>query len=132
MAFELIMTDHYIDCKRCVKRKQCELIRIASFLKMKLNPNRLRSLVRDVPIDDSHPLFAYDQRKCVRCGKCVSVCHRLGKSFLDFANRGFEMGVATFDQIPLSQTGCDSCVECVTVCPTGALYLKGEEGTQDG
>jgi len=132
MAFELIMSDHPIDCKNCAKRKECELIKIASFLKMKLQPKRLRSIARDFPIDDSHPLFTYDPRKCVKCGKCVWMCHQLERSFLDFENRGFEMIPATFDHIPLSSTGCDSCLECVRVCPTGALYLKEMGDAKDG
>jgi len=132
MAFELIMSDHHIDCKNCAKRKECELIKIASFLKMKLQPKRLRSIARDFPIDDSHPLFTYDPRKCVKCGKCVWMCHQLERSFLDFENRGFEMIPATFDHIPLSSTGCDSCLECVRVCPTGALYLKEMGDAKDG
>lgn len=132
MAFELIMSDHHIDCKNCAKRKECELIKIASFLKMKLQPKRLRSIARDFPIDDSHPLFTYDPRKCVKCGKCVWMCHHLERSFLDFENRGFEMIPATFDHIPLSSTGCDSCLECVRVCPTGALYLKEMGDAKDG
>jgi len=132
MAFELIMSDHHIDCKNCAKRKECELIKIASFLKMKLQPKRLRSIARDFPIDDSHPLFTYDPRKCVKCGKCVWMCTQLERSFLDFENRGFEMIPATFDHIPLSSTGCDSCLECVRVCPTGALYLKEMGDAKDG
>jgi len=132
MAFELIMSDHPIDCKNCAKRKECELIKIASFLKMKLQPKRLRSIARDFPIDDSHPLFTYDPRKCVKCGKCIWMCHQLERSFLDFENRGFEMIPATFDHIPLSSTGCDSCLECVRVCPTGALYLKEMGDAKDG
>jgi len=99
---------------------------------MKLQPKRLRSLVRDLPIDDSYPWFAYDPKKCVKCGKCVSKCHQIEKAFLDFAYRGFEMTVSTFDHLPLSSVGCASCLECVKVCPTGALYLKDIGDTQDG
>ncbi len=132
MAFELIMSDHHIDCQRCAKRKECELIKTASFLKVKLAPKRLRSLVRDFPIDDSHPSFAYDPRKCVKCGKCVWMCQKMGISFLDFANRGFEMVISTFDHIPLAATGCESCFECVKACPTGALYFKEAEGRENG
>jgi formate dehydrogenase major subunit/NADH-quinone oxidoreductase subunit G len=124
MAFELIMSDHHIDCKNCAKRKNCGLIRTASAMNMPLQPKTLRSLARDLPVDNSHPLFAYDPRKCVKCGKCVLLCQGLGKSFLDFAHRGFEMTVTTFDHLPLSSIACESCLDCVKVCPTGALYLK--------
>jgi bidirectional [NiFe] hydrogenase diaphorase subunit len=130
-AFELIMSDHEIDCQRCAKRKECDLIKIASFLKMKLTPKRLRNLTHDFSIDDSHPLFTYDPKKCVKCGKCIWMCHHLGKSFLDFENRGFEMIPSTFDHIPLSLTGCESCLECVKICPTGALWLKEKGGPKD-
>ena len=130
-AFELIMTDHYIDCGNCVKKKECELIKIAASLKLKIRPKRLRSIVRELPVDDSHPLITFDPRKCVKCGKCVWMCHRKGKSFLNFAYRGFGMIISTFDGIPLSSTECESCLECVKVCPTGALYFK-EGGNKGG
>ena len=131
-AFELIMTDHYIDCGNCVKKKECELIKIASFLKMKLKPKKLRSLVRDLPVDDSHPLFAFYPNKCVKCGKCVWSCQKLGKSFLTFAYRGFEMVISTFDGVPLSSAGCEVCVECIKICPTGSLYFKETRRKEDG
>ncbi len=124
MAFELIMSDHEIDCKNCAKRKECQLTRIAALLKVKLKPERLRSIKRNIPADDSHPFFVYDPKKCVKCGKCVITCERQGKSFLTFAHRGFEMVVSTFDGIPLSASGCEPYLECVEVCPTGALFRK--------
>jgi formate dehydrogenase major subunit/NADH-quinone oxidoreductase subunit G len=132
MAFELIMSDHYIDCKGCAKRNECELIKIASFLKAKLQPKRLKSIARDLPVDDSHPLITFDPRKCVKCGKCLWMCQRLGKSFLTFAYRGFGIIISTFDGIPLSSTGCEVCLECVKVCPTGALYFKEAGSKEDG
>ncbi|MCX8118929.1 MAG: 2Fe-2S iron-sulfur cluster-binding protein [Desulfobacterota bacterium] len=131
-AFELIMSDHHIDCKNCAKRKTCELIRISSTLKWSLRPKRLRSLLRDLPADDSHPLFTFDPKKCVKCAKCIRVCQRLGRSFLDFAYRGFEMVLATFDHQPLSSEACEGCTECVKVCPTGALFFKDQGETEDG
>lgn len=131
-AFELIMSDHHIDCKNCAKRKTCELIKISSSLKWSLRPKKLRSLVRDLPIDDSHPLFTFDPMKCVKCSKCILVCQRLGNAFLDFAYRGFEMILTTFDHQPLSSLSCGSCLECVNVCPTGALFHKKTGESEDG
>lgn len=131
-AFELIMSDHHIDCKHCAKRRTCELLQIASTLRWSLRPKKLRSLVRDLPADDSHPLFTFDPKKCVKCARCVRVCQGRGNSFLDFAYRGFEMVLSTFDHQPLSSLACDTCAECVKVCPTGALFLKGAEAREDG
>ncbi len=131
-AFELIMSDHHIDCKNCAKRKTCELIKISSTLKWSLRPKRLRSLLRDLPLDESHPLFTYDPKKCVKCAKCISVCRSLGNSFLDFAYRGFDMILTNFDHQPLSSLRCESCIECVKVCPTGALFLKETGGIAGG
>ncbi len=132
VAFELIMSDHHIDCKNCAKKNDCNLIKLASSLKVPLRPKSLRSLARDLPIDDSHPLFTYDPRKCVKCGKCVFTCQSLGKSFLDFAHRGFEMMVTTFDHLPLASIVCEACLDCVKVCPTGALYMKETGGIDHG
>lgn len=124
MAFALIMSDHEIDCKNCAKRRDCELIRIAKLLGVKLSPAPLSSIYQPLTADDSHPLFVHDPKKCVKCGKCVITCERLGKSFLTFAHRGFEMRVSTFNAEPLSQVGDEPPLACIEVCPTGALFYK--------
>ncbi len=132
MAFNLIISDHHLNCKPCAKKKGCELIKIASKLKIPLKTTSMKSLARDLPVDDSHPLFTFDPRKCIKCGKCIFTCQRLGNSFLDFANRGFEMIVTSFDRMPLSSLGCDSCLKCVNVCPTGSLFLKEKGNKENG
>jgi formate dehydrogenase major subunit/NADH-quinone oxidoreductase subunit G len=124
-AAELIIADHHVDCKACAKNKNCELQRVAAYLKLKLKPQRLRKTLGELkPIDSSHPLFTYDPNKCVLCGKCVWICEHKVNGTLDFAFRGFETQVSTFDQRPLGESKCDSCQECVAVCPVGALVAK--------
>jgi formate dehydrogenase major subunit/NADH-quinone oxidoreductase subunit G len=75
-------------------------------------------------MDSSHPLFSYDPNKCVLCGKCVWVCQRHGVGAIDFASRGLETRISTFDNVPLVRAKCDSCLECVQVCPVGSLVAK--------
>lgn len=124
-AAELILSTHHIDCGHCGKNKKCELQKIARHLKIKLKPKRLRLLSKDLPVDDSHPLFIYDPNKCVLCGKCVWVCkEKQGVGTLNFAYRGFEMVVTTFNKLPLGEVECNQCGSCVEVCPVGALLLK--------
>ncbi len=123
-AFELLLSHHSIDCRNCAKNRNCELQRIASHLKLKLKSQRFKPIPRSMPIDSSHPLFNYDPNKCVLCGKCVWVCNERGTGAIDFTFRGIDTRVSTFDNVPLIDSNCNSCLECVKVCPVGALVPK--------
>jgi bidirectional [NiFe] hydrogenase diaphorase subunit len=123
-AFELLLTHHSIDCKNCAKNRHCELQNIASRLRLKLKPERFRPVPRSLPVDSSHPLFFYDPNRCILCGKCVWVCNERGSGVLDFTFRGMDTRVSTFGGVPLAETSCTSCLECVQVCPVGSLVLK--------
>jgi bidirectional [NiFe] hydrogenase diaphorase subunit len=124
-GFELLMASHALDCAHCVKNRNCELQQIAHHLKVSLKTRSLRILLRDLPVDDSHPLFSYDPNKCVLCGRCVWVCrNRLKIGAFGFSHRGFQRRVTTFGDEPMSTSNCGECQECIVVCPTGALALK--------
>jgi formate dehydrogenase major subunit/NADH-quinone oxidoreductase subunit G len=123
-AFDLLMSNHAIDCANCHKNKTCELQNIAAKLKFKLKSKRLPTIVHLLPIDDSHPLFIYNPNKCVLCGKCVWACEKEGTGELQFAFRGIDTVISTLGGVPLVQSGCKGCADCVTVCPVGALVLR--------
>lgn len=123
-AFELLLSHHPIDCGNCAKNRNCELQSIASRLGLKLKQKRFRPTARSLPIDTSHPLFIYDPNKCVLCGKCVWLCHERGSGILDFTFRGIDAVVGTFANTPLADSNCNSCLECVAICPVGAFVLK--------
>ena len=124
-AFELIMASHPVDCAHCAANGTCELQQIARHLKVKLKPKRFKKLLRELPVDDSNPLFIYNPDKCVLCGRCVWVCQeRLGIGMLGFAHRGFRRMVTTFGDEPFGNFRCQECGECVSVCPSGALVFK--------
>lgn len=133
-AFDILITHHPVDCSNCAKNRHCELQRIASHLRLKLKPQRFRYIPRSLPVDSSHPLFVYDPNKCVLCGKCVWVCNERGSGVFDFAFRGIDTMVSTFGDIPLIDSSCNSCLECVGVCPVGALVHKNrrDKGEIDG
>lgn len=131
-AFELLISHHAIDCRNCAKNRNCELQRIASRLGFKLKLERLRPIPRSLPVDSSHPLFIYDPNKCVLCGKCVWVCNERGTGAIDFAFRGIDTTVNTFDNVPLIDSSCNSCLECVKVCPVGALVPRDNGSSSKG
>ncbi len=130
-GFELLMASHALDCAHCARNGSCELQKIAHHLRVTLKPKRLRKLERQLPIDDSHPLFIYDPNKCVLCGRCVWVCRqRLGVGVFGFAHRGFERVMTTFGDEPIGDSACEECAECIDVCPTGALVWKDGKETE--
>jgi bidirectional [NiFe] hydrogenase diaphorase subunit len=124
-GFELLMASHALDCAHCPANKSCELQKIARHLGSKLKPSRFRLLRRDLPVDDSNPLFTYDPNKCVLCGRCVWTCRRdVNSGVLGFAHRGFDRVVTTFGDEPIGADRCLDCHRCIEVCPTGALSFK--------
>jgi formate dehydrogenase major subunit/NADH-quinone oxidoreductase subunit G len=122
---ELLLASHPVDCAHCLKNRSCELQKIAKHLGIKLKTKRFRKLERNLPIDESSPLFIYDPNKCVLCGKCVWVCQeKLGVGAIGFTRRGFKRTVSTFQDKPLGESICSQCAECVKVCPVGSLVFK--------
>jgi bidirectional [NiFe] hydrogenase diaphorase subunit len=127
-AFELILSNHPVDCAHCLKSGSCELPKIAKYLRVKLNTKRFRKFLRGLPIDETSPVFTYDPNKCVLCGKCVWLCQEmLGIGGIGFAYRGFQRWVTTFNDEPVGLSECKDRIELVEVCPVGAFVAKNKE-----
>ena len=126
-AMELLLADHPMECKTCVKKGKCDLLQVARSLKVKKPKNYRPFPWEELPVDDTHPVIVFDPNRCIRCGRCVWVCkEKVGHTPFEFAHRGYNMRLMTFLGRPLGETGCTGCGECVEVCPVGALYFKEE------
>ena len=124
-SFELLLSNLPLDCAHCPKSGQCEVQKIARYLKVKLTTKRFKKILRELPVDSSSPEFIYDPNRCVLCGKCVWVCQeKLGLGVIGFAYRGFRRMVTTFGDVPFAQSSCSNCGECVKICPVGAFVFK--------
>lgn len=74
---------------------------------------------------DPHPLIERDAAKCILCGLCVRFCDEyMGINALGLVERGFETVVEPEFGLPLQDSSCISCGQCVAVCPTGALLER--------
>lgn len=135
-AFELIMSNHRIDCGSCLSRKACPLIKISRHLKIRLKPFRVGHINSgNEDIVEDHPCLIYDITKCVRCGKCLHICEKIhGRLYLTFAGRGVDMGISFFGDSDDETIPCARCLACVKICPVSALlsyerYEHSPEGS---
>ncbi len=127
IAIELILAAHPPNCMMCTDSLNCELQSVAQYMGIFLGitEQRLRNLRRNLPVDDSNPLFERDMSKCILCGRCVRACYELrGVGVLSFVSRGKATYIGTAFDRSLADAGCRFCGACVQVCPTRALNDK--------
>ncbi|MEW5920027.1 MAG: 2Fe-2S iron-sulfur cluster-binding protein [Bacillota bacterium] len=124
-AFELLLSDHRLQCGKCPKNRACALQQIARERGLKLKLNRLKPLQREFPpVDDSTAVFACDRSRCVLCGQCVWADQQVAKvGAIGFSRRGLNRTVSTFTGMELADSPCTKCGLCVEACPVGALYF---------
>ena len=74
---------------------------------------------RGYAIDRSHPNIERDPNKCIACDRCARVCGEIqGVGALSVLYR---VGTSAGHGGSLLDTNCESCGQCVTACPVGAL-----------
>jgi NADH dehydrogenase/NADH:ubiquinone oxidoreductase subunit G len=126
-AFELIMSTHRIDCGNCPSSKDCVLIKISKFLKVKLKPVSVEEIQREHE-EEEHPCLVYDHTKCIMCRRCVYRCSRLYEHpYLSVAGRGLEAGISFFGETDSENIPCKDCLACVEECPVSALLECGHQ-----
>lgn len=126
ITMELIMANHHGDCLTCAKNQNCELQTVARYIGVEGEHfDQMRKGQRIVPIDDSNPAYIRDMNKCILCARCIRACHEItGIDAIDLAYRGNATTVSTFGDKPVLLSRCETCGECVSRCPTGALVFR--------
>ena len=73
-------------------------------------------------------LYVRDYGKCVLCYKCVEACgpDHQNTFAIAVAGRGFGARISTEFTVPLPDSACVYCGNCIAVCPTGALMATRE------
>ena len=80
------------------------------------------------PVKIDNDLYIRDYSKCVLCYKCVEACGTDAQNTfaIAVAGRGFHAHISTELDVPLPDSACVYCGNCIAVCPTGALMAKPE------
>ncbi|HRX41364.1 MAG TPA: NADH-dependent [FeFe] hydrogenase, group A6 [Clostridia bacterium] len=117
---ELLLSDHPKDCLTCEKNQHCDLQRLAADLG-----------VREIEYVGEQSTYEQDNSsysifrnldKCVLCRRCETMCNEIQTcGILSGMDRGFETVVGPAFGLPMIDTMCTFCGQCVAVCPTAAL-----------
>jgi len=102
---------------------ECKLVEYAN--EYNVHPERFAGDKNLTEFEDDHPFIVRDPDKCILCGLCVRVCDEvMGVGALGLVHRGFDTVVKPTLEKPLAESGCESCGQCVSCCPTGALQER--------
>jgi NADH-quinone oxidoreductase subunit G/NADP-reducing hydrogenase subunit HndD len=120
MAVELLLSNHPNECFTCPKNLQCELQALAGELGVR--QIKWQGEKMNYPKDISSEAIVKDPNKCIYCSRCETMCNEVQTcGILSGIGRGFEAFVGPFNNIPMVDTSCTYCGQCVAVCPTAAL-----------
>lgn len=131
---KLILSNHNQDCMSCPANGTCELQNLCNRFEIAHADHKgTRSHIEDkLPLLNDNPYISYDPSKCIHCMRCISVCNNIAcnGSLKNGRSGTFHIVDAPFGS-NYKETDCESCGNCASVCPTGALTLKREAHYRD-
>src|SRR5579864_7245609 len=128
---ELLMSDHPAPCARQQHSGDCELERLATAAGVSEARFPRRSTPRGK--DDSSAVIAVDHESCILCDRCIRGCDDIRHNWvLARRGKGYQAGIAFDTNLPMGESSCVSCGECMVSCPTGALTNRKVIATELG
>jgi CRP-like cAMP-binding protein/Fe-S-cluster-containing dehydrogenase component/ferredoxin len=121
---ELLMADHPSPCARQKQSNDCELETLARA--EGLGQPRFAKRLSPRGQDNSSLAIAVDHEACILCDRCIRGCIEIRHNdVLARRGKGYQAGIAFDLNLPMGNSTCVSCGECMVSCPTGALTNKG-------
>ncbi|MCL2471054.1 MAG: formate dehydrogenase subunit alpha [Propionibacteriaceae bacterium] len=125
---DLLVDDHPADCPQCATGEICDLKRYAAQYGVDGRHFGTTGQPNPEAQGSANPLFTYDPLVCVTCLRCVSTCDQWhGYEGTAVSGRVFGVPTPLRPRMPWTASICESCGNCVSHCPTGALWSKGSK-----
>jgi iron-only hydrogenase group A len=118
---ELILSNHPNACLHCPRNGSCELRELAA--QFGIREEWFPPIVPDLPRDRTTRAIELDPAKCIKCGRCITVCQSHQDVWaLSMLQRSLETRMAPAGDIDLAESPCIRCGQCSAHCPTGAIF----------
>jgi NADP-reducing hydrogenase subunit HndD len=122
---ELIFADHPQDCLTCIRNGNCELRKLAA--RFGISDIKGEKVLEDMPLDRSTASLVRNPNKCIKCGRCAEVCHRIQQvGILYTHNRSIDVCISPEYGKELTDVDCVLCGQCAISCPVGAIHEKDD------
>jgi len=127
---ELLFYEHRGVCTTCDENGNCKLQQYAYEYQISEEVfNQPESSTVLSNYTTGNEAIEYDPNKCIRCGRCIRICEEVQfDNALTFKDRAANVEVTTAFDIPLNDSTCELCGQCISTCPTGALYERYAKG----
>ena len=130
-TLELILSEHRFVCETCDKDGDCKLQDYAA--EYGVDGTALPSIYEGADRPNyatGNKALGYDPTLCIRCLRCVRICDEIQCSHaLTLRDRAGDVLISTGFDVPLNDSTCELCGQCVSTCPTGAIYARGDGKT---
>ena len=128
---ELLLADHPSPCARQQATGDCELERLSA--EAGLTSSRFPPRPTPRGKDESSAAIAVDFEACILCDRCIRGCNEIRHNFvLARRGKGYQAGISFDENLPMGESSCVSCGECMVSCPTGALTNRKVLSTELG
>lgn len=130
-TLELILANHPNDCMCCEKAGRCVLQELA--YKLGVIPPADAPRHDALPVQDDNQSIIVDVNKCVRCGRCITICRdvvRRDAIVMRTPDGEGETRLMPAGTITLLTERCDFCGECISTCPVGSVLDKRQLGNR--
>ena len=114
-TLKLILVNHPLDCPICDKGGECDL----QDLVYEFGIDRVEYQAEKPKRNAAYatPLIRYWPDRCIMCLRCVTACREIkGIGAIEIEGEGYGSQI-----VVINEDKCESCGECLKVCPTGAL-----------